>query len=57
MALYLYESRIPNDDSVYTLKKILEELNFSKLLSRYSDKGRKGYNPIIIYAIILYANM
>lgn len=55
--LYLYEDRIPNDDPVYTLKNILEGMNFEKLLNQYSNKGRKGYNPIMIYAIILYANM
>ncbi len=57
LKLYLYESRIPHDDSVYTLKKIMEELNFSNLTSRYSRLGRRGYNPIMIYALILYANM
>ena len=55
--IFLYENRIPNDDPVYTLKNILEEMNFVKLLEQYSEKGRKGYNPIMIYAIILYANM
>lgn len=35
----------------------MEELNFSKLLSRYSYIGRKGYNPIMIFAILLYANL
>ncbi len=55
--IYLYESRIPHDDAVYTLKKIMEALNFSRLLSRYSHLGRRGYNPIMIYALILYANM
>jgi len=55
--LYLYESRIPHDDPIYTLKKIMEALNFSRLLNRYSHLGRRGYNPIMIYALILYANM
>jgi len=55
--LYLYESRIPNSDPVYTLKKVMEKLEFDKLLDRYSHLGRKGYNPIMIYALILYANM
>jgi transposase len=55
--LYLYESRIPHDDSVYTLKQIMEVLNFERLLNRYSHLGRKGYNPIMIYSLILYANM
>lgn len=53
----LYQIGLPEDDSVYTLKRILKELNFNKLLSRYSNKGRKGYNPIMIYALIVYANM
>ena len=35
----------------------MEEMDFSGLLARYSDKGRKGYNPIMLYAVILYANM
>ncbi|CCQ95388.1 transposase [[Clostridium] ultunense Esp] len=53
----LYQIGIPEDDSVHTLKKILKELNFDKLLARYSNKGRKGYNPIMMYALIVYANM
>lgn len=55
--LYLYESRIPDRDPVYTLKKVMEKLKFDRLLDRYSHLGRKGYNPIMIYAVILYANM
>ena len=55
--LYLYESRIPHDDSVYTLKKIMESLNFDRLLGRYNHLGRRCYNPIMIYSLILYANM
>ena len=55
--LYLYESRMPKDDPVYTLKKILEEMNFDGLLNSYSHLGRKGYNPIMIFAVLLYANM
>ncbi len=55
--IYLYERRIPDDDPVYTLKKVLEDMSFEKLLQRYSPKGRQGYNPIMIYAVLLYANM
>ena len=55
--LYLYESRIPESDPVYTLKNVMENLKFDRLLERYSHLGRKGYNPIMIYAVILYANM
>ncbi|GMQ55830.1 hypothetical protein AN1V17_02220 [Vallitalea sediminicola] len=53
----LYQIGLPANDPVYTLKKILEELNFSSLLARYSNKGRKGYNPIMMFAVLTYANM
>ena len=42
-----FELSLPDDDPVYTLKKVMEELDFSGLLACYSDKGRTGYNPII----------
>ncbi|MDO4321538.1 MAG: IS1182 family transposase [Lachnospiraceae bacterium] len=48
---------LPDDDPVYTLKKVMEELDFSGLLACYSDKGRTGYNPIMMYAVVTYANM
>lgn len=53
----LYQIGLPADDPVYTLKKVMEELDFSGLTSRYSTKGRKGYNPIMMFSIISYANM
>ena len=52
-----YELDLPDDDPVYTLKKVMEELDFSGLLACYSDKGRTGYNPIMLYAVVTYANM
>lgn len=52
-----FELSLPDDDPVYTLKKVMEELDFSGLLARYSDKGRTGYNPIMMYAVVTYANM
>ena len=52
-----YELSLPDDDPVYTLKKVMEELDFSGLLARYSDKGRTGYNPIMLYSVVTYANM
>lgn len=55
--LYLYQSQMIHDDSVYTLKKIMEELNFGELLNRYSHLGRRGFNPIMVYCLIWYANM
>ena len=48
---------LPDDDPVYTLKKVMEELDFSGLLACCSDKGRTGYNPIMLYAVVTYANM
>ena len=48
---------LPDDDPVYTLKKVMEELGFSGLLANCSDKGRTGYNPIMMYAVVTYANM
>ena len=39
-------------DPVYTLKKVMEELDFSGLLANCSDKGRTGYNPIMMYAVV-----
>ena len=53
----LYQIGLPSDDSVYTLKKAMEELDFNGLTARYSKKGRKGYNPIMMFAILSYANM
>ena len=44
----LYELGLSETDPVYTLKKVMEKLDDSRLLSRYSDKGRKGYNPIML---------
>lgn len=35
----------------------MKELDFSDLLACYSDKGRTGYNPIMMYAVVTYANM
>lgn len=52
-----FELCLPDDDPVYTLKKVMEDLDFSGLLACYSDKGRTGYNPIMMYAVVTYANM
>ena len=52
-----FELSLPDDDPVYTLKKVMEELDFSGLLANCSDKGRIGYNPIMMYAVVTYANM
>ncbi len=52
-----FELSLPDDDPVYTLKKIMEELDFSGLLANCSEQGRTGYNPIMMYAVVTYANM
>ena len=52
-----FELNLPDDDPVYTLKKVMEDLDFSGLLANCSDKGRTGYNPIMMYAVVTYANM
>ena len=45
-----FELCLPDDDPVYTLKKVMEDLDFSGLLANCSDKGRTGFNPIMMYA-------
>ena len=35
----------------------MEELDFSGLLANCSDKRRTEYNPIMMYAVVTYANM
>jgi transposase len=57
LKLFLDELELPKDDPIFTLKSILEELDFSKLLNQYKSKGRKGYNPIMMFALLVYANM
>ena len=52
-----FELHLPDDDPVYTLKKVMEELDFSGLLACCSDQGRTGYNPIMLYAVVTYTNM
>ncbi|SES75163.1 hypothetical protein, partial [Anaerobranca gottschalkii] len=36
----LYQIGLPSDDPVYTLKKVMEEMDFSSLIANYSNKGR-----------------
>ena len=35
-----FELSLPDDDPVYTLKKVMEEMDFSSLLAQYYNKGR-----------------
>ena len=52
-----YELSLPDDDPVYTLKKVMEEMDFTALLAQYSGKGKHGFNPIMKYGVLTYANM
>ena len=52
-----YELSLPDDDPVFTLKKVMEEMDFTALLAQYSDKGKRGFNPIMKYGVLTYANM
>lgn len=53
----LFEIGLPADDPVYTLIKVLEDLNYDCLLEQCATKGRKGYNPIMMFAVLVYAAM
>lgn len=53
----LYQLGLPSDDPVYTLINVMEELNYTSLLARCKTKGRKGYNPIMMFAVLVYAGM
>ena len=49
-----------NDNHLFSVpcyKKVMEDLDFSGLLANCSDKGRTGFNPIMMYAVVTYANM
>ena len=52
-----YELSLPDDDPVFTLKKVMEEMDFTALLAQYSVKGKHGFNPIMKYGVLTYANM
>ena len=52
-----FELSLPDDDPVFTLKKVMEEMDFTALLAQYSGKGKHGFNPIMMYATVVYAAM
>ncbi len=57
VTLYNVELSLPDDDPVFTLKKVMEEMDFTALLAQYSGKGKHGFNPIMKYGVLTYANM
>jgi len=50
-----YELSLPDDDPVYTLKKIMEDLNFSGLLANCSDKVYKEFMLFCKINIIVFS--
>ncbi len=47
--------RLSEDDPSRFIKKVLSNLDYSLLLEQYSEKGRKGYNPIMLFTILVYS--
>ena len=42
-----YELSLPDDNPVFTLKNVMEEMDFTALLAQYSGKGKSGFNSIM----------
>ena len=51
------ELQLDKNDPVYTLINLMEDLDFTELISMYKDRGRKAFNPIMMFTLITYANM
>lgn len=51
----LYQIGLPLDDPVHLIKRVMMELDFTYLLQKYSRLGRKGYNPIMLFSVLVYA--
>jgi transposase len=45
------------EDPVFTLLNMMEELNYNKLFQMYSRKGTKGYDPVMMFSVLIYASM
>lgn len=48
---------LPDDDPAFTLKNVMEEMDFTALLAQYSGKGKSGFNPIMQFGVLTYAAM
>ena len=53
----LYQLGVPLDDPVHIVKRVMKELDFSSLLNQYSRLGRKGYNPIMLFSVLIYSSL
>lgn len=53
----LYQLGVPTDDPVHIVKRVMKELDFSSLLNRYNKLGRRGYNPIMLFSVLVYSSL
>ena len=51
------EILIPEDDPVRLLDAICERMDYEELYAAYSEEGRPGYSPRILFKVMVYANM
>ena len=51
------EILIPQDDPVRLLDAICERIDYEDLYAAYSEEGRPGYSPRILFKVMVYANM
>ena len=51
------EILIPEDDPVRLLDAICERMDYEELYAAYSEEGRLGYSPRILFKVMVYANM
>ena len=51
------EVYIPKEDPVRQLSAICERIDYEELYAAYSEEGRKGYSPRILFKIMAYAYM
>ena len=49
--------KIDLDDEVVSFLKAIEGVNLSKYIKRKTGRGRKGYDPVMLLKIILFARM
>lgn len=48
---------IPKDDPVRLLSAICERIDYEELYAAYSEEGRNGYSPRILFKVMSYAYM
>ena len=52
-----FELGLPDDDPVYTLKNVMEELDFQACWPVIQIREEPGLTPIMLYSVVTYANM